>query len=105
MPGNGHVRIRVHALREAEIGDAGLIGGVDENVGWLEIAMQDAALVRALDCIRHRREETRRAIRGQQLPSDKQVVMHCKSGVRSAKRDGLRRMLSAMTRRSDAARA
>ena len=37
------------ALGEAEVGDVGDAGGVDQNVGRLQVAVQDTVLVGVLD--------------------------------------------------------
>src|SRR5260221_4535147 len=47
-------------LGQSEIGDPRLIVGVDEDVGWLEVAMQDAAFVRVMDGLSDGLEVTRR---------------------------------------------
>jgi hypothetical protein len=48
------------ALGQAEVGDVRLALRVQEDVGRLEVAVQDAALVREMDRPRHGRQESRR---------------------------------------------
>jgi hypothetical protein len=48
-PGGGQAGVLVGALGQAEVGDARLALGVDQDVGRLEVAVQHAAAVREVD--------------------------------------------------------
>ena len=46
-------RVRLDPLGQAEVGDVRLAVGVEQDVGRLEVAVQDAALVGVVDGPRH----------------------------------------------------
>jgi hypothetical protein len=60
----------LHPLGQAEVGQARLIVGVDEHVRGLEVAVQDALLVRIVDGLGNRLHVTRRALGGQRFLAD-----------------------------------
>ncbi|MFO0968377.1 MAG: hypothetical protein U0793_22710 [Gemmataceae bacterium] len=60
----------VEAFRQAEIGDVRLVVGVEQDVGGLEVPMEEAAIVRVLDGAGNEDEVPRRDSRGQRTVNE-----------------------------------
>ena len=43
---HGQVRLNIYMARQAEIRDARLVPGIKQNIGWFQVAMQNAAFMR-----------------------------------------------------------
>ena len=70
LAGQRHVRIHRQPLGQAEVGDAGLIRRINEDIGGLEVPVQDAVLMGVVHRLGNGLEVSRRAFGGQRSLAD-----------------------------------
>jgi hypothetical protein len=96
----GHILILFDPLGEAEVGDMGHAGRIDQDVGGLEVAVQHTAAVGRIDCLSHEGQDSRGLPRWHRLGS--KPLGECRSLDQSHAVEGMAATLSHLEDRDDA---